>query len=264
MHCHSSCIHVISKSIKRLNTITQLLEAENYRVTRSDNINKKTQQDIHQSQAVIIDCIENFGLLRKLRTINKEGNNILAIIKTTYSNKKYIYSMGAFDYISSPPTTEELLLRLQSCKNIGGYGQATIPHTEKSSYPATLPVNPHSNTEPANKQKAEPEQNKKTQLVTSACRHLTETISRKHTLNSLARTTGTNRNTLCTAFKEVHGQSVFSWLRGQRMHMAAKLLRETSTSIQQICFEVGYHDPANFSTAFKKHFGTSPRKYRKK
>jgi AraC-like DNA-binding protein len=43
-----------------------------------------------------------------------------------------------------------------------------------------------------------------------------------------------------------------------RMLYARKLLTKTSRSIQDIAESTGYTDRQNFSTAFKKYFGTTP------
>ena len=87
-------------------------------------------------------------------------------------------------------------------------------------------------------------------------------IGQKHTLDGLSRELLTNRNTLAKAFKNTLGLGVFEWLRQQRIKKATSLLRNTTMCIQAISYEVGYNDPANFSTAFKKATGISPKKYR--
>jgi len=101
-------------------------------------------------------------------------------------------------------------------------------------------------------------------LVEKACDFLTKEISEKHTLQNLSRELVTNRNTLSKAFKNILGLGVFSWLRQQRINKAASLLKNTSMHIQLISYEVGYNDPANFSTAFRKITGLSPKEYRNK
>lgn len=235
----------------------RLLQAENYRITIADDISKKTPKEIERSLAIIIDCIENFVLLNKLPIISKIRCNILTLIKATYTNKKYIYAFGAADYISSPPTAEELSRRLHACERV------YAPH--RTNPPITVtPQSKNLSGSPSSGISSGPNNRKETQLATSAARYLTNNLSEPHTLGSLARAIGTNRNSLCIAFQNIYGQSVFSWLREQRMHEAARRLKQTSASIQNICSEVGYSTPANFSTAFKKYFGVSPRQYRKK
>jgi transcriptional regulator, araC family len=48
------------------------------------------------------------------------------------------------------------------------------------------------------------------------------------------------------------------------MRAAAKLLRrEPELPIKALIERIGYRDALNFSTEFKKHFGVSPREYRR-
>jgi AraC family transcriptional regulator, transcriptional activator of pobA len=46
------------------------------------------------------------------------------------------------------------------------------------------------------------------------------------------------------------------------MSEAARLLRFTDLTVQQVALRVGYDDPLYFSRAFKRHFGDSPVAYR--
>ncbi|MCJ7843120.1 AraC family transcriptional regulator [Lederbergia sp. NSJ-179] len=48
-----------------------------------------------------------------------------------------------------------------------------------------------------------------------------------------------------------------------RMEEAKSLLKSTSSPIQEIAYEVGFHDPAYFSKQFKKNTGVTPKIYRK-
>ena len=96
-----------------------------------------------------------------------------------------------------------------------------------------------------------------------AIRYLTERLNVSHTLRSISSALGTNRNTLCKEFKVETGTSVKQWLNEMRLQKAAHLLYSTNLSIIEISFEVGYQDPANFATAFKKYHKCTPRKYRK-
>lgn len=65
-------------------------------------------------------------------------------------------------------------------------------------------------------------------------------------------------------FKEVYGRSMYSYMKTYRMQRAAVLLRETTDSITEIAFQMGYDNPSKFSEAFKKEYGELPSEYRKK
>lgn len=104
---------------------------------------------------------------------------------------------------------------------------------------------------------------KEAELVTRACQYLTSHLCEKQTLDSISYVVGSNRSKLASAFKKVLGVGVFQWLRTQRLQKAQYLLSHSHLSIQDISMEVGYDSNANFSTAYKKLFGVSPREFRR-
>ncbi len=101
-------------------------------------------------------------------------------------------------------------------------------------------------------------------MVEAACQALARDLAVHHTLHELARRVGSNRNSLARAFKKVLGKGPYAWLSERRMVEAATQLKTTDRPVQQISFDVGYSEPANFSTAFKRVHGLSPRRFREK
>ena len=60
-------------------------------------------------------------------------------------------------------------------------------------------------------------------------------------------------------FKRLYGQTIFDYCQSRRMEHARHLLEHTELSITEISFDVGYEYPSNFTTAFKRHFGVTPK-----
>jgi AraC-like DNA-binding protein len=104
--------------------------------------------------------------------------------------------------------------------------------------------------------------NKDALLVQNTCRYLTQNLYSKLRLDDIAMFMGSNRSKLAATFKRVLGLGVFEWLRKQRMLKAKSLLMYSELSIQEVGFEVGYENSANFSSAYKKQFTISPRQQR--
>jgi AraC-like DNA-binding protein len=104
--------------------------------------------------------------------------------------------------------------------------------------------------------------NKDDLLVQNTCRYLTQNLYNKLRLDDIAMFMGSNRSKLASTFKRVLGLGVFEWLRKQRMLKAKSLLIHSELSIQEVGFEVGYENSANFSSAYKKQFTISPRQQR--
>ncbi len=99
-------------------------------------------------------------------------------------------------------------------------------------------------------------------VVVRATQHMEENIQKKHTLVSLAKEVGTNRNTLAMRFRSELGVGALDWLRRKRLHRAALLISTTDLDFQTISERVGYPYQANFCTAFKRYFGVSPRDFK--
>jgi AraC-like DNA-binding protein len=62
-------------------------------------------------------------------------------------------------------------------------------------------------------------------------------------------------------FKEIYGDSVFSFLFEYKMEFARKLLESGSHNVNEVGLKVGYSTSSHFISAFKKKYGTTPKKY---
>jgi len=81
-------------------------------------------------------------------------------------------------------------------------------------------------------------------------------------MRRLARDVGTNETKLSRAFRAVYGMTIFEYVRSRRMEEAQRLLRAGNLSVTEIAFEVGYEYSCNFSVAYKRHFGVTPKEER--
>lgn len=88
--------------------------------------------------------------------------------------------------------------------------------------------------------------------------HMFEPIS----LLQVARACGLNDFKLKKGFKELFGATVFSYLNELKMEYGRQMLLESTCTIYEVAYTLGYHDPYNFSKAFRKYFGYLPRKLR--
>lgn len=92
--------------------------------------------------------------------------------------------------------------------------------------------------------------------------HIDQDFSEPLVMKQLARDVGTNETKLARAFRTVYGMTVFEYIRSRRMEKAQRLLREGRLSVTEIAFEVGYEYSCNFSVAYKRHFGVTPKEDR--
>ena len=82
-------------------------------------------------------------------------------------------------------------------------------------------------------------------------------------IESLAEEVGMSRMHLHRKIQSVFGQSPGEFLRTIRLKRGAELLKIKTGNVSEIAYEVGFENPANFSTNFRKQFGINPIEYRK-
>lgn len=68
-------------------------------------------------------------------------------------------------------------------------------------------------------------------------------------------------NRLKEGFKQIYGDSVFSFLFDYKMEVARQLLATGQHNVNEVGLKVGYSTSSHFIAAFKKKFGTTPKKY---
>ncbi|GGH38274.1 AraC family transcriptional regulator [Mangrovimonas yunxiaonensis] len=81
------------------------------------------------------------------------------------------------------------------------------------------------------------------------------------TLQELADEIGLSLKKLKEGFKEIYGDSVFSFLFDYKMEYARKLLESGDHNVNEVGLKVGYSTASHFIAAFKKKYGTTPKKY---
>lgn len=84
-----------------------------------------------------------------------------------------------------------------------------------------------------------------------------------YTLNDIVREAGVNATTLQRQFRALTGKTVFDYMRGRRLAAARLALERGDVSVTQVAWEAGYTSAANFTTAFKREFGITPRQVRR-
>ncbi len=63
-------------------------------------------------------------------------------------------------------------------------------------------------------------------------------------------------------FKDRTGMQFSEYCQKERMNLAKRLLSDSRNQIQDIAFQTGYSNAANFARAFKAQFGYAPSEYR--
>ena len=86
-------------------------------------------------------------------------------------------------------------------------------------------------------------------------RHAAEPLS----IEQIARHMNTTPTTLQRHFRQALGITVFDFLQQERLRLARQALESEGVSVTQAAALAGYANPGSFSTAFRRHFGLTPR-----
>ena len=89
-----------------------------------------------------------------------------------------------------------------------------------------------------------------------------ENIQKKDISHILFKELAMSRSQVYRKIKALTDLSTTNYIKKVRIKKAYNLLSESSESISEIAYLVGFKDPAHFSRAFKTEYGISPRSFR--
>jgi len=81
------------------------------------------------------------------------------------------------------------------------------------------------------------------------------------TLAELSTEIGLSLKKLKEGFKQIYGDPVFTFLFDYTMDYARKMLESGQYNVNEVGLKVGYSTASHFISAFKKKYGTTPKKY---
>jgi len=80
-------------------------------------------------------------------------------------------------------------------------------------------------------------------------------------INELAARANMSPSKLKRLFKQIFGNSIFSYYQEFRMQEAARLLREEKLSVSDVGYKLGFTNLSHFSRVFEEHIGMKPKQY---
>ena len=97
-----------------------------------------------------------------------------------------------------------------------------------------------------------------------ALHYMRACINTKLTMRTLVYNAHCSRQKLQKLFQIHFGETPFEHFGKMRIETAAEFLRNGKLSVKEIALQCGFRSQLYFSTAFRKHFGESPRTFRKR
>lgn len=86
-------------------------------------------------------------------------------------------------------------------------------------------------------------------------------LDASQTIEELADFAGMSSSKLKRLFKQIFGNSIFSYYQSFRMKEAARLLKEEKLSVSEVGYRLGFSNLSHFTSMFEQHMGMKPKKY---
>ena len=188
---------------------------------------------------VQMPLMDGFGVCRRLKADPRTRHIPVIFLSAAIEieDKLQGFAAGGADYITKPFSAQEVLARV--FLQLGDRQRLETLATQNPEEAATAPV-------------AGSAEGRDRRLFREAVPGLVE----------LAHAVGTNERRLTHLFRQQVGMSTYEYLQQLRLERGRSLLRETDLQVQLISDQVGYRNAGDFSRAFRRHFGVTPRQYR--
>ena len=99
--------------------------------------------------------------------------------------------------------------------------------------------------------------------INQIIKYVDTNFTQKITIDELSFIFQTNRSTLCKEFKNATKKTLVEYVTQKKIAYVKQLLIESTYSIQQIAYELGFSSVPNFHAYFVKNVGVTPVEYRK-
>ena len=97
--------------------------------------------------------------------------------------------------------------------------------------------------------------------IRNAKKIVLERMTNPPSLQDLADEIGLSLKKLKEGFKQLYGSTVYQFILDHKMNHARQLLGSGSFNVNEVALQLGYSNSSHFIDAFKKKFGTTPKKY---
>ncbi|OPJ58043.1 AraC family transcriptional regulator [Clostridium oryzae] len=100
--------------------------------------------------------------------------------------------------------------------------------------------------------------------VRKAQQYIKDNLDKEISIQDIASYIGIHKTYLQKLFKQYQNCSISEYRNKIKLQKAAYLLQNTTSTITDIAFEVGYNSRQHFSYTFEKYYKISPKEYRQK
>lgn len=101
-------------------------------------------------------------------------------------------------------------------------------------------------------------------IAENARNYILDHIDKDISAVAIAESLGVTISTLQRAFKSFQRLPMSDFIRRERMKKARFLLETKGLAVSQVGYSVGYNNPSNFATAYRREYGVAPKEHRLK
>ena len=217
----------------------QLLEAENGAAGVAVAIEQLP--DLVLTDAMM-PRLDGYGVCRALKQDERTSHIpiVLLTAKADLPSKLQGLDTGADAYLTKPFQRTELLAQLRNLV----HGRRQLQEAYRRGLASSPPPGPPSLE----------------QAFLAKLRQAVEHFLADETLSveTLSRELGLSRTQLHRKLKALTDQAPGDFIRLVRLQRAHELLTSGTATVAEAAYQVGYSNPANFSTSFSRHFGYAP------
>lgn len=240
-------ILLIDDQPEGLGPLVKLLQSQGFQIFQSSSARIGYQR----AHAITPDLIlldlympemDGLAVLRLLRESPQTSDIPVIFLSSTASVDDRLsgFELGAVDFVCKPCMPEEVLARIRVHLGRG---------PRESGFEAVS---------------GDENMGQDDVLLQAALRILEQRLSDPPTVIELARSVGTHDKRLLRVFRTHLGTTVSAYSRQLRMELARRLLKNDTISIEEVAAQAGFKNAANFSTAFRREEGLSPRQFRQR
>lgn len=196
---------------------------------------------------VMMDNMSGFEFCEKIKTSARISHIPIVLMTALVSTENVIkgYKLGADDYISKPFEPELLKIRLVNLLE----NRAKARNQFLQSY--------HVSAKELTVSKIDEDfMDGLIKLLDKYLKH--EGLD----VDLICKEVGVSSSHLYRKIKGITGLSPMEFMNSYKLNKACRLLVETNMNISEISYEIGLGNPNYFSRLFKKHFHTTPSRYR--
>jgi DNA-binding response OmpR family regulator len=250
-------IMVIDDSVEELQVLLAPLRRAGHRISLDfDALGGYRRAEVLQPDLILLDmhlgATSGFEVCRLLKADQTTAHIPVIFLTTgaTLEERLTCLREGGVDYILKPFQPDEVLVRISVHLALARRG-----------------AQPPDGVAEARRRPSESEEevpHKLDRVIATAAQRLIERdLANIPPLPALAARVGTHEKRLTRAFRAHTGRTVLEFVREERLLRAQHLLAQPRLSIEDVAHAIGFSGAANFTTAFKERFGSTPAAYRK-